>query len=702
MRRNIVICITALAAVMIGSSSFAQNIIYSENDTASVADAAAQPGQSTDVFLNMANPSFRIDGYDVRLAYDETLLSVDTVYCQDQGCNLEAFSADFSTPGEIHFLVTSWTGGFIPRGSGPIAVMRFVVLDSAQPGSITSIDFNSILPSDNLWGDSLGLNLWRPILVDGNFSITGGGFNQPPVISNIGNQSVAEGQILSFNVVAHDPDADPITLYAESLPENATFPQVQGDSLVTSLFTFQPDFTQGPDTFHVTFVVNDDHNNITTRPVQIVVFDQPNDIISIVSSQGGIPGAIDRPVGVEMFNAVPVYGVQFETIYDPDQINILEVLPTPRINNMMFNFNQPTPGRIIVLIFSIGTDVVQPGDGPLVDFVVDVNPLARFGPTDISMLNAIETLDSLTSKEFEVEDGYFTVDQFGDANLDASVDVGDCVSIVSYIIGQLDFSLRMFEAADYDSTGRVDIGDLQDIVNFILELPVGPGSSPLDPPSYVEIMTDNIPSGDMIDVPIWAEMNSNASAAQFEIQYNSDHLEVVDLSLGNMASNMFLEYNIEAGLIKGAIFNFGGDSFGLETGELVNIEFRMLDSNLNTANDVSLVDFKLVNPAADFISVEILGLLPAEFTLNQNYPNPFNASTTISFNLPAAADVELAVYDLLGRKINTLLKGFKQAGRHDLIWNGRSDSGEDVASGVFFYRLKTKDFDKTKKMLLVK
>ena len=139
-----------------------------------------------------------------------------------------------------------------------------------DPPATNIFEFNSIFPSDNLWGDSLGLNLYSPVMIPGNFSITGGGFNQPPVISNIGNQSIAEGQTLAFNVIAHDPDADPLTLYADNLPPNALFPQVQGDSLVTSLFTFQPDFTQGPDTLIVTFIVNDDHNNITSRPVQVL------------------------------------------------------------------------------------------------------------------------------------------------------------------------------------------------------------------------------------------------------------------------------------------------------------------------------------------------------------------------------------------------------------------------------------------------
>jgi hypothetical protein len=109
-----------------------------------------------------------------------------------------------------------------------------------------------------------------------------------------------------------------------------------------------------------------------------------------------------------------------------------------------------------------------------------------------------------------------------------------------------------------------------------------------------------------------------------------------------------------------------------------------------------------VDPSASFIQTEIKGELPERYLLKQNYPNPFNLSTNISFELPEDNDVELAIYDLLGRKVTTLLNSFLPAGGHTVTWNGRSESGETVSSGIFFYRLRTSDFDETKKMSLVK
>jgi hypothetical protein len=93
---------------------------------------------------------------------------------------------------------------------------------------------------------------------------------------------------------------------------------------------------------------------------------------------------------------------------------------------------------------------------------------------------------------------------------------------------------------------------------------------------------------------------------------------------------------------------------------------------------------------------------PARYALMQNHPNPFNPSTTISFDLPAKAKVSLKVYDVAGRLIRTLTDREWAAGRHSISWDGHNESGASVASGVYFYRLESKDFSGTKKMVLLR
>ncbi len=89
--------------------------------------------------------------------------------------------------------------------------------------------------------------------------------------------------------------------------------------------------------------------------------------------------------------------------------------------------------------------------------------------------------------------------------------------------------------------------------------------------------------------------------------------------------------------------------------------------------------------------------VPAAFALEQNYPNPFNPSTTIRFQLQAAGDVRLAVYDLLGREVAVLVNERKSPGSYQVKFVAAGQS-----SGVYFYRLTTGNFVQTHKMLLVR
>jgi hypothetical protein len=95
-------------------------------------------------------------------------------------------------------------------------------------------------------------------------------------------------------------------------------------------------------------------------------------------------------------------------------------------------------------------------------------------------------------------------------------------------------------------------------------------------------------------------------------------------------------------------------------------------------------------------------LLPDHYYLSPNYPNPFNASTMIKFGLPIAGHVELSIYNILGKKVITLLDQDYQAGNHGVIWNGQNATGQPVSSGIYFFRLKSGEFIQIRKLLLLK
>ncbi len=94
--------------------------------------------------------------------------------------------------------------------------------------------------------------------------------------------------------------------------------------------------------------------------------------------------------------------------------------------------------------------------------------------------------------------------------------------------------------------------------------------------------------------------------------------------------------------------------------------------------------------------------LPHSFRLYQNCPNPFNPTTEIRFDLPSASHVSLDVYNLLGRRVRSLLDMYLEAGNHRVEWDGTDDGGGAVASGIYFYRVETASGAATRKMLLLK
>ena len=89
--------------------------------------------------------------------------------------------------------------------------------------------------------------------------------------------------------------------------------------------------------------------------------------------------------------------------------------------------------------------------------------------------------------------------------------------------------------------------------------------------------------------------------------------------------------------------------------------------------------------------------MPKHFVLEQNFPNPFNPTTVVSYQLPVASDVRLAVHDMLGREVSVLVNERRDAGVHEVKFDG-----SNLASGVYFYRIQAGDFTQTKRLLLLK
>jgi flagellar hook assembly protein FlgD len=88
--------------------------------------------------------------------------------------------------------------------------------------------------------------------------------------------------------------------------------------------------------------------------------------------------------------------------------------------------------------------------------------------------------------------------------------------------------------------------------------------------------------------------------------------------------------------------------------------------------------------------------------LEQNFPNPFNPTTTLAFSIKDKGDVSLTIYDVVGRQVRELVNEQRERGAYKVVWDGQNDSGQTVASGVYFYKLVAGSFTDTKKMTILK
>ncbi|KPL01084.1 MAG: hypothetical protein AMJ91_01670 [candidate division Zixibacteria bacterium SM23_73_3] len=94
--------------------------------------------------------------------------------------------------------------------------------------------------------------------------------------------------------------------------------------------------------------------------------------------------------------------------------------------------------------------------------------------------------------------------------------------------------------------------------------------------------------------------------------------------------------------------------------------------------------------------------IPKTYQLLQNYPNPFNPETQIRYDLPVSAHVKLSIYNVLGQRVRILVDQIQDAGYKSVIWDGRDNGDREVASGIYFYKIEAENYQKTKKMVLLK
>lgn len=315
-----------------------------------------------------------------------------------------------------------------------------------------------------------------------------------------------------------------------------------------------------------------------------------------------------------------------------------------------------------------------------------------------------------------------------DVNNDNYQNIGDLTAIIDHILGRRILTGYDFIKADIDNNGVVDVRDAlrcrdsllvgawNPVYNWTTQTYLGKKSGAMaaaasDPPEN---------SGDG-NAAVKSELQRTHIGARFYLRNSVPikglqatvflkhpaDIDTVDLVFPS-AKMMNVSVRSVGNEVHMVLFNFSNTPIQADTGAPVfRLPLKLSSlSDIDSIRVVASVDTNVASlvPSA---TEDLTNSLPVNWTLYQNYPNPFNSSTTIEFDVPEVVGkvprLAVQIFDLLGRKVITIEKGNYDAGmRYRVVWDGRNEAGEHVASGVYFYRLLAGDYVSTKKMVLLK
>jgi hypothetical protein len=220
-----------------------------------------------------------------------------------------------------------------------------------------------------------------------------------------------------------------------------------------------------------------------------------------------------------------------------------------------------------------------------------------------------------------------------------------------------------------------------------------------DEPNYTQQSGPGIrPSLNLVNEQLIVRFDPEASTSQFYLKYAPNDYSISYLS-SNLNSNIILNGNdAERGIIQ---MEVGDYSFN----RINPIELTFSFENNTDTYDFLEYSFSTYNKTNQIVAegYDYLQTAPTNYRLAQSFPNPFTAGgTTIEFDLPVTEMITMYILDIRGRKVRTLIDKEQLFGYQSIMWDAKNDDGENVSSGVYFYQIKSRNFNEVGKLVFVK
>ena len=373
----------------------------------------------------------------------------------------------------------------------------------------------------------------------------------------------------------------------------------------------------------------------------------------------GAPGGVGS-IELALENIDQFGGLQFTANDYEDYLTFTNVEPIGRAEGWVATFNENADGLIVILYNMTGA-VIEPGDAPILRFDIEISETVEMGQEVLISFSDVVGSDPMGNSvsTWYYQGGFLASSGLlGDLTQDGNINVLDVVRLISIALEQWDPTDYEIWAGDLNGDGALNVLDIVQLVQLILS----DGLAKAEDATSVDLY--------VTDDAITIKANGALGGIQFDLDNPNALISVV-------AENDELAV---------------GDNRAL----LIAWDGAISTTSINLTEMVEITDVIVANTNGESVDVEI-HYLPTEFALAQNYPNPFNPSTVISYQLPVNGDVQLAIYNIAGQLIETLVSDAQDAGYYSIEWNG---SG--YASGVYFYQLNAGTFSETNKMVLMK
>jgi PKD repeat protein len=294
-----------------------------------------------------------------------------------------------------------------------------------------------------------------------------------------------------------------------------------------------------------------------------------------------------------------------------------------------------------------------------------------------------------------------------DVTGDTSITLVDLFRILKHIIrkeiltGPVGTPGTPLWSADANGDEAVNILDLMKCINKSIgryDPKVSTSVASVSVPGEMEVLENQ-----EFEVPVGIDIQEPVAGVLYRMRYNSDLINIEQPALMERGRSMTLEWGAVGDEVWMLIYTMSEEVIEAGEGALVRVPFEVSGSTqerlevLFEETIIFLADERIVFADPAVMILKAASLVPVEFSLSQNYPNPFNPVTEIRYGLPEDIHVCLEVFNLLGQRVITLVDEKQEAGFHRVKW----DAG-DMASGVYFYRIKAGDFTATRRMVLMK